>query len=173
MSAIKLRLQCVENMDAGNIDIIEQAELQIDKAMQRLRQISFNMMPGVLQRQGLNEALKELIDLMTDTAGIKVYYQCDVEVFDKNRSLHIYRISQEILNNMIKHADATTVDFTITKIKNSIRLNIKDNGIGFNKNDVIDKRQGSGLRNIDSRAHLLNAKIFLTTSPGKGVNLYS
>jgi signal transduction histidine kinase len=170
LSAIKLRLQCVDDMDTENIKIIEQAELQIDKAMQRLRQISFNMMPGVLQRRGLNEALKELIELMTDKTGISVHYQSNIDAFDKNRSLHIYRISQEILNNMVKHANATTVDFTITKIKNSIRLHIKDNGIGFNKNAVIDKRQGSGLRNIDSRAHLLNAKIFLTTSPGKGVD---
>jgi signal transduction histidine kinase len=157
-------------MDAGNLDIIEQAELQIDRAMQRLRQISFNMMPGILQRQGLNEALKELIELMTEKTGISVHYRCNVDLFDKNRSLHIYRISQEILNNMVKHANATAVDFTITKRKNMIQLNIKDNGIGFNKNAVVDKRQGSGLRNIDSRGHLLNAKIFLTTSPGKGVS---
>jgi len=170
LSAVKLRLQCVENMDAANIEIIEQAELQIDRAMQRLRQISFNMMPGILQRRGLNEALKELIELMTDKTGIAVHYQYNVDVIDKNRSLHIYRISQEILNNMVKHAKATTVDFTIAKVKNSVQLNIKDNGIGFNKNAVINNRQGSGLRNIDSRAHLLNAKIFLTTSPGNGVN---
>ena len=170
LSAIKLRLQCVENMDAANIEIIEQAELQIDRAMQRLRQISFNMMPGVLQRRGLNEALKELIELMTHNTGITVHYKCTIDSFDKGKALHIYRIAQEILNNMVKHSRATKVNFSIVKLKNTMELKIQDNGTGFNKEAVINNRQGSGLRNIDSRAHLLNAKIFLATSPGNGVN---
>jgi signal transduction histidine kinase len=170
LSAIKLRLQCMENMDVANIEIIEQAERQIDRAMQRLRQISFNMMPGVLQRRGLNEALKELIELMTHNTGIIVHYKCNIDSFDKGKALHIYRIAQEILNNMVKHSAATTVNFTIVKVKNTIELKISDNGTGFNKEVVSNNRQGSGLRNIDSRAHLLNAKIFLVTSPGKGVN---
>lgn len=170
LSAIKLRLQCVENMDDANIEIIEQAEIQIDRAMQRLRQISFNMMPGVLQRRGLNEALKELIELMTDNTGIRVEYQCNIDTFDKNKALHIYRIAQEILNNMVKHSGATKVSFTIARLKNIIEITINDNGIGFNKTAVVNNRRGAGLGNIDARANLLNAKIFLTTSPGSGVS---
>ena len=169
LSAIKLRLQCMKNMDEESTSVIENSELQIDQVMQRLRQISFNMMPVVLQRQGLNEALKELIDLMTHNTNIAVKYRCDVDSFDKKRALHIYRIAQEILNNIVKHAKATSVNFAIVKAKNKIQLKIKDDGIGFNKNAEIIKSGGSGLRNIASRADLLKAKKYLTSGHGKGV----
>jgi signal transduction histidine kinase len=170
LSSIKLRLQCLKNMDEENTSIIENSELLIDQVMQRLREISFNMMPGVLQRQGLNEALKELIDLMMYNTRITVNYQCNVDSFDNQESLHIYRIVQEILNNTVKHAGATLINFTIDKIKDKIILKIKDNGIGFNKNKEISTPKGSGLRNIDSRANLLGAKIYLTTGKDKGVD---
>jgi len=172
LSAIKLRLQCIKNMDEEGASIIKFSEFHIDQVMQKLRTISFNMMPGVLQRQGLNEALKDLIDIMTHSTNIKVNYQCSVDFFDKERAIHLYRIAQEILNNIIKHAKATVINFNILKIKNKIQFHITDNGIGFNKNTIERKSKGSGLKNIVARVDLLKAKIYLTTSQGKGVEYF-
>ena len=170
LSAIKLRLQCLKDMDAESASIIKFSEFHIDQVMQKLRRISFNMMPGVLQRQGLDKALKELIDLMTYSTNITVNYQCNVDSFDKEKAIHIYRIAQEILNNIAKHAKATLVSFTIAGIKNKIELRIRDNGIGFNKNMVVQKPRGLGLHNIVARADLLKAKIYITTELNNGVD---
>jgi signal transduction histidine kinase len=170
LSAIKLRLQCLKGMDAENTLLVDKSELLIDEAMQKLRRISFNMMPGVLQRRGLDEALKELIDLMTYSTSITVNYKCDFNSFDKEKAVHIYRIIQEIMNNIIKHSKATLVNLSISKIKNIIELHVNDNGVGFNKNTIIKNPQGLGLQNIVARVDILKAKIYLTTEQHKGVD---
>ncbi len=170
LSAIKLRLQCLKNLNNENSSIIENAEMQIDEVMKKIRHISFNMMPGVLQRRGLDEALKELIDIVTDNTDITVNYKFHAGIFEKNNALHIYRIAQEILNNIVKHSKATVVNFTIVKIKSAIELSISDNGIGFKKKEITTNLKGAGLKNISWRADILKAKVYLTTTPGNGVD---
>ena len=170
ISTIKIRLQTLRNLDANTASVINFSKAQLDEAMQKLRQTSFNLMPKVLQREGLNVALSYLIDTMTHGTPVKVHYRCVVDAFEKDASLHIYRISQEILNNIVKHSGASQVNFEITKTKNLIRLHVTDNGKGFNKNVTMKENLRSGLKNIVARADLLKATIFLTTSEGKGVD---
>ena len=170
LSFIKIRLQCLKNMTAENDLIVQNSEHHIDEAMKKLRRISFNMMPKTLQQQGLDEALRELIAVMTDPVNITVDYQCEVDSCDQEKAIHIYRISQEILNNIVKHSKATSVNFTIVKIKNKIELRIKDNGIGFNKNILKTMPRHLGLHNISARADLLKANVYLTTSIHNGVD---
>ena len=170
LSGIKLTLQSMKGLDAKNTLLEEKSELRIDEVMQKIRRISYNMMPRVLQRQGLDKALKELLNLMTDSTGIAVKYWYKIDSFPEEKAIHIYRISQEILNNIVKHAKATSVHFTITKVKNNLELHIRDNGAGFNKSAVLKSKAGLGLHNITARADLLKATIYLTTGPNNGVD---
>jgi signal transduction histidine kinase len=171
--SVKLKLQCITNPDKKTMAIIENAEAQLAGVIQRLREISFNMMPSVLQQQGLDKALKELIDMMTYSKNIKVTYlynDNNVASFTQEKNLHIYRIAQEILNNILKHAQATSVDFSFSGNQKVALLHIRDNGIGFNKYKEIKHPMGLGLHNITARADLLGAKVFLTTGQQKGVD---
>ena len=170
LSAIKLRLNCAVTRDPELGAIILFSEEHIDHVMQRLRAISHNMMPRVLLRQGIGPALKELVNLMTDSTSIKVKYVCDVDDVAEEKAKHIYRIAQEILNNIVKHSKATMVHFSMTRSNDGIVLHIKDNGIGFNKSKAGKTGTGAGLQNISARSNLLKATIYLTTTPGKGVN---
>lgn len=170
LSTLKLQLQLLKNLAADNALIIETAEEQIDRMMEKLRHISFNMMPGVLHRQGLNEALQELTSLVSDSARIRIHYTNNVSLIEKDKAIHIYYIVQEILNNIVKHSKAKTVSITMDTIKNKIRLTVKDNGVGFNKNEVLKNNTGMGLHNISARADLLKAKTYLTTGKDKGVD---
>jgi two-component system, NarL family, sensor kinase len=170
LSAIKLWLQRLKNLDKESASVISFSQLHLDEAMQKLRNTSFNLMPGVLQREGLNEALKDLIDLMIYPTSIKVDYHCEIDHFDKRKSLHIYRIAQEILNNIVKHANATRVAFNIYAVKNNIVLHIADDGKGFDINKIKKENKGSGLKNILARADILQAKIYLTAQEEKGVD---
>lgn len=171
LSAVKLHLQRVEPRDEKSNAILRFSEDQLDKSVNTLRRIAFNMMPGVLHRKGLEEALTELINLMTDASSIavKVQYEADDGISHAN-AIHIYRIAQEMMHNIVKHSKASRVSFSILKNKNRVELRIADNGIGFDKKLFINNSPGLGMRNIKARAEVLNAKISLVTMPGKGTN---
>jgi signal transduction histidine kinase len=172
LSYIKIQLQSIEDTAMMNDVKIKKCEYHIDEVMEKIRRVSFNMMPGVLQRQGLAEALKDLVDLMTYSSGIHVSFQCTITEFDEERSLHVYRIAQEIMNNIVKHAKATLVTFTISTVHHKIELRVSDNGIGFNKNKVTKSRNGLGLHSIVERTHLLKGIVYLTTEKNKGVDYF-
>lgn len=170
LSAVKLRLQCLEPDNQNNILLVEQSEAYIDEAMDKLRRISFDVMPQALQRKGLKDALNELIEKLIPDNRIEIKYECEVNVVNKEKRIHIYRIVQELMNNIIKHSGASVVHLSLKVVKNKIRLCVKDNGVGFERNGFAKKGRGQGLHNITARGELLNAKIHLTTKPGKGTH---
>ena len=172
LSYIKIQLQSIEDAGMMNDLKVRKCEDHIDQVMEKIRRTAFNLMPGVLQREGLAEALKDLVDLMTYRSGIHVKFQCTITGPDKGKSLHIYRIAQEIMNNIMKHAKATLVTFTISETNHKIELHVSDNGIGFNKNRAMKSRNGLGLHTITERAHLLKGKVYLTTEKNKGVSYF-
>jgi two-component system NarL family sensor kinase len=170
LSAIKLRLEYLDPSDAKEALLIRESSSYIDEAMRKLRYISFNMVPQVLKRKGLREALYELIEVLKPKTTIKINYNYSAKAVLKEKEIHIYRITQEIMNNILKHSNATVVNFSVTSTDKKIVLHIQDNGMGFDKNEVSKKRQGLGLQNIMARADLLKAKIYLTTEPKKGAD---
>ncbi|MGN6195275.1 MAG: sensor histidine kinase [Ginsengibacter sp.] len=170
LSLLKMKLGQLKTADNEARKIIDFCKSHFDDVIVRLKRISFSMIPRTLQRQGLNDALKELVNIMSDSTGIKVKYRYDAGVVNEQMGTHIYRMAQEILNNIVKHSKASFVYFTVTRNKNIIELHIKDNGTGFNKKEAVEKRRGLGLENITSRADLLRGTIYLTTQPGKGVD---
>jgi two-component system, NarL family, sensor kinase len=170
LSLLKMKLSQLKAADDESRKIIDFCKSHFDDVILRLKRISFTMVPRTLRRQGLNEALKELVNIMSDSTGIKVKYKYNATAVNEQMGTHIYRMAQEILNNIVKHSKASFVDFTVIRNKNIIQLHIKDNGTGFNKKEVVEKRKGLGLENITSRADLLRGTIYLTTQPGKGVD---
>ncbi|HEX5149980.1 MAG TPA: sensor histidine kinase [Parafilimonas sp.] len=172
LSAIKLQLRHLKSDDAKALKTVEDSRRYIDEAIQKLRHISFSMMPQVLQRNGLPDAIKELAETIEYTSGISVKCECNVDPVDKEKRVHIYRIVQEIMNNIIKHSQATIVEISLKKYKNLILLRLSDNGIGFDKKAVLQNGSGQGLQNIVSRVELLKAKIYSSPEPGKGVEYF-
>lgn len=172
ISALKIHLQCLTPLDERDSKIIADSERQIDDIVNDVRRISFNIMPGTLKIKELDESFREMIDMFTGNTDIQVDYSYNIESFPKNKTIHLFLIAQEIMNNIIKHAGATHILFCISQIKKNILLRIKDNGIGFNKNLITYSGKGLGLHNISSRAELMQATIYLTTKPNKGVDYF-
>lgn len=166
LSAIKLRLHLVPEINEKSAIIINDCEGLISEAMEKLKRISLNLMPRILDRMGLDEALRDLISILTYPTSIKVDYAYDATI-GKESSLHIYRIAQEVLNNIIKHAQASHIFFNIHETTSNVRVQIKDNGIGFHPEEAM-KNSGQGLENIAARVGFLKADLYLTSSPGKG-----
>ncbi len=171
LSFLKMHLHMLSNLNAENASTVLNLEKIIDDAMEKIRRISQNLMPRILQRRGLDAALEELTEMAGASSGLRINYGFSMDTPDQETGLHIYRIVQEIINNIVKHANATTVNLTIVEIGHKIELSIVDNGIGFEKSEVL-KKEGMGLRNIAARTSFLKGTLYLDTAPGNGVNYF-
>ena len=169
LSAIKLKLQCLVLANEKEKQIVHTSENYIDEAMLKLKRISFNLMPRVLERKGLEQALHELVDVTEQTIAITINFRYACPPVSAEKTVHIYRIIQEALNNMVKHSGATVATVELQQVKTKISLRITDNGKGFDKNTINKATAGQGLQNMLARAGLLNAKMFVTAAPGHGV----
>lgn len=170
LSAIKLRLQFIQPKVSSMQVYLDFANEEIDALMHKLRRISQNIMPSALKRKGLKEALEELTDYMMQPMGIVVHYFATKVEGRPETLVHLFRIAQEILNNIIKHSSAHSVYITLKQDRGGITLQIKDDGIGFNQRAVSMENKGTGLKNIMARVEIIDAKIYLSTQPGKGVD---
>lgn len=168
LSSIKLQLECITEVKEEDNLKINKLVAHLGDIIQNLKRISYDMIPAVLQRKGLDAALKELLSMMKVPHGMKIEYDYSLNETAPDRVVHIYRLTQEILNNAVKHSRAGLLKIHFSQTKNTIILSIKDDGIGFSKKGINSRSAGLGLRSIASRALLLNAEIFLETQPGHG-----
>lgn len=146
----------------------------ITLATEEIRKLSKALLPPSFEEFGLIPALDELINIICLTGKFRVERKWDhfeEKILKKDQKLTIYRIVQEQLNNIIKHADAKNVCITlhhITAENKKIELVIKDNGKGFNPSQ---KRNGVGLRNIISRSEIFGGTVVIQSEPGHGCEL--
>ncbi len=144
----------------------------IKESINEVREISYNLHPHLLDRLGLNKALESVIKKVSKSSGIKIEYELnEVEkMFSKGKQIHFYRIIQEALNNIVKHARATEVKILIVKQRKNIVATISDNGRGFNVRAVMSRsnaKVGFGLANMRERARLIGGRLRIVSSPGK------
>jgi len=136
--------------------------------IQKLRRLTFHTMPAILQQSGLYGALLEL----TAGAPLQVQLQCKAIGLPPGVQVHLFRMAQEMFANTLKHAGATTVVINIYPAGNKIIFRYKDNGKGFARDKIITSTHGHGIRNIQARAELLNAALYLLTKPDHGVTYH-
>ncbi|MCO6497811.1 MAG: hypothetical protein J5I50_09135 [Chitinophagaceae bacterium] len=178
LSGVKYSLQDMKGnliMTDENRQAFERSIDMLDSSIKELRRVAHNMMPEVLVRYGLDAALKDYIAEINKTGIVKVVYQSmgmEGKAMEQSTALAIYRIIQELLNNVIKHAKATEVLVQLLRENGRLVVNVEDNGRGFDVKASKEKG-GMGWRNIRSRVELLNGTIDLQSSAEKGtaVNL--
>lgn len=163
--------------DSVSIESPEEQELFarslkiLEEACNETRNISHNLMPGILIRSGLVSAMREIVN------KVKIANQYHVNFDSKNinhrfeESIEIanYRIFQELLNNIIKHAYATEIAVTIECVQNKLILHVVDNGKGFNTENL-KKSPGVGWKSIYSRLSLINGEMAISSST-QGTNV--
>jgi signal transduction histidine kinase len=146
----------------------------VDDSCMEVRSLSHSMMPQAFFKSGLTDAVKKFIDQIdSNNLRISLTVKGDPESLNKNTQIMIYRIIQECLQNIIKHAKADKVDISIIKNNDGIHIVIADNGIGFNV-DTPAATEGVGLKNIKYRVDFLNGQLDIKSGFGKGtaVDLY-
>lgn len=87
---------------------------------------------------------------------------------DSGKETILFRLFQEIINNIIQHAKATEIFITLEQIENSFQLTIRDNGKGFDVEETLKRKNGMGLHNITKRAAMINGTAFINSAPGNG-----
>jgi signal transduction histidine kinase len=137
-------------------------------AMADMRLLIFQLRPPILDEEGLVAALQSRFDSVESRAGFMIYFQAEGK-FDlsADQETELYWIAQEILNNVIKHAQANEVKIELVGDEGCLRMTIEDNGVGF---DPITSEEsgGQGLRNIQERAEKIGATCTITSAPGQG-----
>ncbi len=168
LSAARINLASLETNTDSNPKIKTTLEA-IDDSCRELRNISHNMMPALLMKSGLFPALEELTHRLEHTSGIRfsLDYDPSMPAIKNDTAVHLYRIVQELINNIIKYSQATEVHISANVDNNQLTLMIEDNGKGFNT-DELKNSKGNGWYNIHSRLQLINGEIELDSQPGNG-----
>lgn len=172
MSAAKMNLSAYEaNTVFKNEDdklSFETIIALVDESCKEVRSVSHNMMPNALLKNSLSSAIREFIDKLDQKKlQVHLYTEGLEDRLDSNIETVLYRVIQECVNNVIKHADANTLDISIVKEPKEVTATIEDNGKGFDISDK-EKFEGIGLKNIRTRVEYLKGTVDFDSSPGKG-----
>jgi len=152
----------------------EKAINLVDEGFREVRTISHNMMPQALLESGLALVIKQFVEnIENDSIKINLFSKGFEEHFDGTMETILYRVLQECVNNILKHAKASRVDISLIKDETGISLTIEDNGIGFDTREQL-LHGGMGLKNIQNRINFLKGRLEFDSQPGKGtlVSIY-
>ncbi|GEO03175.1 hypothetical protein AAE02nite_08390 [Adhaeribacter aerolatus] len=171
--ATKLSLEVLqsqlEKKDGEIKNQSNQISALLEEAIKETRAVSVELVPGILRDFGLQRALLELKQKLSHTRFDLYFYLEGLEKpLKKEYETAIYRIIQELLNNVIKHAAATEVHLHVTKSGRKVMITVEDNGRGFNQNDPQNLLNGIGLSSIRNRVKLFNGTMNINSQPGKG-----
>ena len=172
LSGVKFSISNMKDnlvMTPDNMAVFERSLDMIDTSIKELRRVAHNMMPEMLTKFGLDEALKEYCNTINATKLITVKYQSHgMEArLDKSVEIIIYRIIQELLNNTMKHAAATETFVQVIREGNRLNVVVEDNGKGFDSN-LDSNNIGAGLTNVRSRVDYLKGQLAIHAKQGKG-----
>ncbi len=165
LSSLELKAHAIHQEEI--VSLAQNSEQFIQEVVKDLRNLLINLSPTVLEDFGYTNAVEGLANKINETKLIHF----DLNVFgfkqrlQKDYELALYRITQELINNILKHADAKNISLQTGQRDDKIVLLIEDDGKGF---DVNLHKDGYGLKNLETRTKLLNGKITIESIPGKG-----
>lgn len=145
----------------------------IKASIARVREISNNLTPNVIEKYGLIPAINTEIENMRLILPVSFKHTCQEVRFDPKIEISVYRIVKELLNNTKKYANATEVEIELCKGPNALTLAYSDNGIGFNLEENLKSGDvGMGLLNIESRVKAIRGKSLMKSKPNEGFKFY-
>ena len=153
---------------------VQNTKSLIDETVRNVRRISHDLLPATLEEFGLSHALEQLFKKIETNTNLEVEYQLDHDLpkLDKAKELALYRITQELCNNIIKHANASSIEAWLTRNNDNLEITLMDDGNGFyEKRNDSKSSLGLGLKNIESRLSMIDAEINYEPAPLKGTKV--
>jgi len=177
MSGIKYSFQTMKRnliMTPENQQAFERSMDMLDSSISEMRRVAHNMMPEALVKFGLDTALKDFCNDINQAGPLQVSYQSigiSETAFDQTVAITIYRIVQELLNNVMKHASAKTAIVQVSKANEVTTITVEDDGKGFDPR-ILEAGKGIGWSNIESRIRYLKGKTDIQSEAGKGTSVH-
>ena len=180
LAVLKLQIRAIErglgddqqDLKAGCLELL----LYLDGVIDDVRRLSRDLSPAILEDLGLQSALKYLINEFSKHYTVSQAFEVEDldQLFPAEAQIIIYRIFQECLTNISKHAGATEVSVAVKEHDGLISLMIEDNGAGFDPALVLARRatgRGLGLAALDERARMLGGTLEIRSQPGAGTRM--
>jgi signal transduction histidine kinase len=177
LSGIKHSLNTLKGslvMTPDNTQAFERSIDMLDSSVKEMRRVAHNMMPEVLVKFGLDVALKGFCNDINQSSALHVAYKSigtHYTELNQTTAITIYRIVQELLNNIIKHAEAENAIVQVSKSGDIVSVTVEDDGKGFDTK-ILEYKGGIGWRNIQSRVDYLKGKLDVQSEPEKGTSVW-
>lgn len=170
LTTVKLYLEMALQNEGSQKELIKRSIGHLMNCISEIRNLSHSLSAPTLGTQSLIDSLQALIENVSGCAGVDINLCVEKykQPISKELSLAIYRIVQEQVNNIIKHANATTATILLSQTETETHLLIEDNGKGF---DPMAQSKGIGLNNIRSRIKAFNGSLSIQSAEGKGCRL--
>lgn len=163
LASIRLYLSAAASRPDDNT-LILQSKTLLDESLQKIRNIAHKLQPSTLYYLGLQVSLQALADMINNSESIQAAYEVkgDIPRLDEQTELSVYRVVQELINNIIKHAHARSLTLSSEVTNRALLLTIAHNGVGITQQlyeELIYKKGAIGLKNILTRLKSIRAQI--------------
>lgn len=170
LSVAKLKMTSMKGnmtIPEENVASFNSAIDLLDTSIKELRRVAHNLMPESLMKYGLNTALS---DFCFSTEKVKYHFFGQDRRPDEKTEIATYRIVNEIVNNALRHSEATEINVQLVIDESRLHVTVEDNGKGFDQ-VIVEAGGGNGLRNIRQRVTALNGNLEISSAPGKGTEV--
>jgi len=172
-SLIKIHLNTLQLNDQIKAEQkVEEAKELTRQLITDLKLLSVSLNSDRIVQSGLVKGLEIEVDRLNKTGQFEssFYAEGSIPELKSDTTIILYRMVQEAINNAVKHSQATHINITLKVIENLLTLDISDDGVGFNIEEK-RKSRGSGMMNLQNRAKLIHADLFIESSPENGTNI--
>jgi signal transduction histidine kinase len=176
LSGIKINLSSMKEnavITHENISAFNHALSLLDTSISELRRIAHNLMPETLNHYGLKTALEDFCTQVAPAGKPEIslqFFGDDIR-YTKELELTMYRVIQELVNNALKHSEATMINIQVFSEPGRLSAQVTDNGKGFDAAACDKERKGKGIENIRDRVTALNGKLDIWSQPGQGTEI--
>lgn len=177
LSGIKYSLSNMKEnliMTPANAQAFEHSIGMLDNSINEMRRVAHNLMPETLLKFGLDDAIRDFCSEMQLNSMLQVHYQSvglkNIAI-DQSLAVTVYRVTQELLNNIIKHAGATQAMVQVGATEDQLVITVEDNGKGI-ADEAIKTAQGIGWKNINSRVQYHKGSINIQSQTDKGTSVF-
>ena len=176
LSSAKMSISVLATVekDPQTSEMINNTAYVIDEAIKEVKDISNNISPTILQNFGISRALNNFVTKRSLPVDIKLNFSSNFKDsrFNGNTEIVFYRVGCELINNAMKHSNATMINVNLEHWSHHLQLTVSDNGVGMNSDIIEQSVSGMGLKNIRSRINSLNGEVlFMPQSKGSKIRV--
>ena len=170
LTTVKLFLEMAKNQEDMREELLPKSIFHIQECIHEIRNLSHALSSPTLGTQSLVDSIKALVETIEASGIFTIFFHYENyhTSLEKDQMLALYRILQEQLNNIIKHADATEVHICLSQQEGKTDMVINDNGAGFDPNEA---SRGIGFNNMKSRTKVFGGEMKIVSAPGEGCTI--